>query len=110
VIDGLPPGPIANPGKDSIAAVLHPAETPDLYFVATGKGGHVFAATNDEQAKNVAAYRAFERGFPPPGPAPESRPVQDNGRVESAAVPLPDTATPKLKATKPVRKVRRRRG
>lgn len=106
VIDGLPPGPIANPGKDSLAAVLHPAQTADLYFVATGKGGHVFAATNDQQARNVAAYRAFERGFA----VPDSRAVEDPGRVESATVPLPDTDTPKLKAgkAKPVR--RRHRG
>jgi len=110
VIDGLPPGPIANPGKDAIAAVLKPQASDDLYFVATGKGGHVFAATNDEQVKNVAAYRAFERGFPPPGPAPESRPVEDNGRVESASVPLPDTATPRLKAGKAKPARRRHRG
>ena len=61
VIAGLPPGPICNPGKDSIAAVLNPQTSDDLYFVATGRGGHAFAATVAEQARNVAAYRAFER-------------------------------------------------
>lgn len=61
VIAGLPPGPICNPGKDSIAAVLNPQTSDDLYFVATGRGGHAFAATAQEQARNVAAYRAFER-------------------------------------------------
>ena len=61
VIAGLPPGPICNPGKDSIAAVLNPETSDDLYFVATGHGGHAFAATMAEQARNVAAYRAFER-------------------------------------------------
>jgi len=61
VIAGLPPGPICNPGKDSIAAVLNPDQTDDLFFVATGRGGHVFASTISEQARNVAAYRAFER-------------------------------------------------
>ena len=61
VIAGLPPGPICNPGKDSIAAVLNPDQTDDLFFVATGQGGHVFASTISEQARNVAAYRAFER-------------------------------------------------
>jgi UPF0755 protein len=61
VIAGLPPGPICNPGKDSIAAVLNPEQSDDLYFVATGRGGHVFASSVAEQARNVAAYRAFER-------------------------------------------------
>ncbi|HUO97945.1 MAG TPA: endolytic transglycosylase MltG, partial [Rhizomicrobium sp.] len=57
VIAGLPPEPICNPGRDSIEAVLDPAQSRDLYFVADGTGGHVFAATPDEQAKNVAKWR-----------------------------------------------------
>jgi UPF0755 protein len=57
VITGLPPHPICNPGKDAIHAVLHPDESRDLYFVANGTGGHVFAATLDEQNRNVAAWR-----------------------------------------------------
>jgi UPF0755 protein len=57
VIPGLPVGPICNPGKDSIAAVLNPGQTNDLYFVANGTGGHSFAATQDEQNKNVAIWR-----------------------------------------------------
>ena len=61
IIAGLPPGPICNPGKDSLAAVLNPQASDDLFFVATGRGGHVFAATISQQASNVAAYRAFER-------------------------------------------------
>jgi len=61
VIDGLPPSPICNPGKDSLAAVLDPEQSSDLYFVATGQGGHVFAATMAEHDKNVIAYRAYER-------------------------------------------------
>ncbi len=65
VIAGLPPGPICNPGKDSLAAVLNPEQSDDLFFVATGHGGHVFAATISQQASNVAAYRAFERGAVP---------------------------------------------
>ena len=60
-IAGLPPQPICNPGKDSIAAVLNPADTEDLYFVADGSGGHVFAATAAEQAKNVAQWRKIEK-------------------------------------------------
>ncbi len=64
----MPPTPICNPGKDSLAAVLKPALSADLYFVANGKGGHVFAATMAQHEKNVAAWRAAERaqqGLPP---------------------------------------------
>jgi UPF0755 protein len=57
VITGLPPQPICNPGKDAIAAVLHPAETKDLYFVADGSGGHVFADNIDDQTRNVIKWR-----------------------------------------------------
>ena len=58
---GLPEGPIANPGKASIAAVLHPAQTKALYFVADGTGGHVFAETLAEQQANVAKWFAIRR-------------------------------------------------
>lgn len=58
---GLPVGPIANPGRASIAAVLHPAETKALYFVADGKGGHVFADTYAEHQANVAKWFAIRR-------------------------------------------------
>ena len=57
VIDGLPPGPICNPGRASLEAVLNPPDTNDLYFVATGTGGHNFAATLQQHNANVAAYR-----------------------------------------------------
>jgi UPF0755 protein len=60
-ISGLPIGPITNPGRASIQAVLHPAETKALYFVADGTGGHVFADTLEQQNANVAKWYAIRR-------------------------------------------------
>ncbi|HEX4081000.1 MAG TPA: endolytic transglycosylase MltG [Rhizomicrobium sp.] len=59
-ISGLPPTPICNPGKDSIAAVLNPEHSADLYFVADGTGGHAFAASKAEHDRNVARWRQIE--------------------------------------------------
>ena len=75
---GLPPGPICAPGPAALLAVLHPADIRAVYFVATGHGGHVFAATFKQQLKNIAAYQKNRKGqgsaLNPPGPeAPDPR-------------------------------------
>lgn len=59
-IDGLPPTPICNPGRDALSAVAHPATSNALYFVADGTGGHVFAATLAEHQANVLRWRQIE--------------------------------------------------
>ncbi|MCL5775595.1 endolytic transglycosylase MltG [Limibaculum sp. FT325] len=61
VVDGLPPTPIANPGREAIIAVVNPDETNFLYFVADGSGGHAFAETLDEHNRNVQRWRRIER-------------------------------------------------
>ena len=60
-IQGLPPGPIANPGKAAILATIKPAKHNYIYFVADGSGGHAFAETLDQHNKNVAKWRQIRR-------------------------------------------------
>jgi UPF0755 protein len=61
VIDGLPPGPIANPGRASLEAAANPARTKELFFVADGTGGHSFADSYDQHQKNVSRLRTIEQ-------------------------------------------------
>jgi UPF0755 protein len=84
-IAGLPPTPICNPGKDSLAAVLKPEASADLYFVANGKGGHVFASTISAHQHNVEAWRATERAKEGLPPLEAAKPVP--AKRQSAAKP-----------------------
>ena len=77
VIDGLPPGPIANPGRAALEAVANPAHTQELYFVADGTGGHVFSESLDSHNRNVQRWRQYEQSLknkPAPGMLPGAVP------------------------------------
>jgi UPF0755 protein len=87
VVDGLPPGPIANPGRASLEAAANPARTRDLFFVADGAGGHAFTETYDQHQKNVARLRSMEKQIQndtvepaddPPPPAAAGTPPDTN--------------------------------
>lgn len=77
-IPGLPPTPIASPGRGALKAVLQPPETDFLFFVADGKGGHVFARTLAEHNRNVAALQKIRA---------ENRKGEGNDRARPAAAP-----------------------
>jgi len=94
VIEGLPPGPIANPGRAALEAVANPSRTKDLFFVADGTGGHAFAETLEGHSRNVARWRQVERARQAPTPdaavdkaepAPAPVPTPDPGRASAYA-------------------------
>jgi UPF0755 protein len=97
VVEGLPPGPIANPGRASLEAAASPARTRDLFFVADGTGGHAFSDTYDQHQKNVAKLRAMEKQIQndtvepaddPPPPAAASAPA-DTAPTATTTKPVP---------------------
>ncbi|MBR1190810.1 endolytic transglycosylase MltG [Bradyrhizobium sp. AUGA SZCCT0240] len=100
VIEGLPPGPIANPGRASLEAVANPARTRDLFFVADGSGGHTFTETYDQHQKNVAKLRVLEKQIQNDTvePAEEAAPPAAAGAP--AADTNPTATTPKPTGTK----------
>ena len=93
MIDGLPPGPIANPGRASIEAAANPARTKEMYFVADGSGGHVFAENYDQHLRNVAKLRQVEQDEKNTAAAPASD-VAPVVRGPAAATPTPPAAAP----------------
>jgi UPF0755 protein len=102
IIEGLPPGPICNPGKAALEAVANPARGKDLYFVADGTGGHAFAATLDQHQKNVAHWRQIEKDVKDklapdatPGPAIRgSIDEVDPAQFGALVAPTPGQAAP----------------
>ncbi|MBN8974776.1 MAG: endolytic transglycosylase MltG, partial [Rhizobiales bacterium] len=104
VVDGLPPGPIANPGRASLEATANPARTRDLFFVADGTGGHSFTETYDQHQKNVAKLRTLEKQIQndtvePPEEAPTGSAAPNAGDgTKAAAEQQPAAPNPAAKA------------
>jgi UPF0755 protein len=112
-IDGLPPTPICNPGRASIEAVLNPADTKELFFVADGTGRHVFAETAKEHSANVLKWRAVEKDIKGKAAAPLSAgDTPTTGAAPAEAQPKPKTravirtAPPPAKKAKPADKAK----
>jgi UPF0755 protein len=95
VVDGLPPGPIANPGRASLEAAANPARTRDLFFVADGTGGHAFTETYDQHQKNVAKLRTMEKQIQNDTVEPADEPPPP-----AASAPADAPATPSAPAAK----------
>jgi UPF0755 protein len=106
VVEGLPPGPIANPGRASLEAAANPARTRDLFFVADGTGGHSFTETYEQHQKNVAKLRTMEKQIQNDTVEPADEPA---AAPAAAAPPAADTdATGAAPAAKPAAKKRGR--
>jgi conserved hypothetical protein, YceG family len=91
VIEGLPPGPIANPGRAALEAVANPSRTKELYFVADGTGGHTFAESYEQHQRNVARWRQIEKTRPAEPDVDRVDPEADmRGSIAPPAGSLPD--------------------
>jgi len=109
VVDGLPPGPIANPGRASLEAAANPARTRDLFFVADGTGGHAFSDTYDQHQKNVAKLRAMEKQIQNDTVEPVDEPPPAAAGAPADANSTATTAKP-VPAKKPARPAAPRQG
>jgi len=99
VVEGLPPGPIANPGRASLEATAKPARTKELFFVADGSGGHAFAENLQQHQQNVAKLRQFEQQLRQTTTATPDR-AMPFAEPSTPAVPVPPAAATAAPASK----------